>query len=123
MSEQRILVVEDDPDGQELVIRLLSQVNMAVDAASTAEDAWTMLQQRPYTAAIVDLALPGQDGFQLLDLIRSEAATQPLPCIAVTAFHTPELRQQALQSGFDAYFPKPINRTLFLGAMDDLVGK
>jgi CheY-like chemotaxis protein len=46
-----------------------------------------------------------------------------LPCIAITAYHTPELKQQALAEGFDAYFSKPLDRTLFLGALDGVMDK
>jgi CheY-like chemotaxis protein len=121
MSPFPILVVEDEPDGQELVARLLSQANLRVEVAGTAEDAWAMLCQQQYAGAIIDLALPGQDGFQLVGAIRQEAAFHQLPCIAVTAFHTSELRQQALQQGFDAYLPKPLNRTLFLSAVEEML--
>ncbi len=123
MNSPTILVVEDEPDGQELVARLLSQVNLSVDVAGTAEQAWTMLQSHKYACAIIDLALPGQDGFQLITAIRGDSGLKSLPCIAVTAYHTSEMRQAALQYGFDAYLPKPLNRTLFLNAVDGLISQ
>jgi CheY-like chemotaxis protein len=123
MSNYPVLVVEDDPDGQEVVARMLKQVNVDVEIAGTAEDGWEMLQSKRYAGAIIDLALPGQDGFQLLNAIRNDANISKLRCIAVTAYHTPELKHDALQNGFDGYFAKPLNRTLFLGAVDDIIFK
>jgi CheY-like chemotaxis protein len=123
MPYDPILVVEDGPDGQEVVARMLNQVKMQCDIAGSAEQAWEMLQARAYTGAIIDLALPGQDGFQLLNAIRNDNRLNRMPCIAVTAYHTPELKYDALQYGFDAYFPKPLNRTLFLGAVEDAMLK
>ena len=123
MVEYPLLVVEDELDGQELVARLLRQVNVEVEIAGTAEDAWTMLNERPYAGVIIDLALPGKDGLQLLAEIRSSDHLRNMPCIAITAFHTPELRQQCVQTGFDAYYPKPLNRTLFLQSVEDLIVK
>lgn len=123
MAYDPILVVEDDPDGQEVVSRMLSQVKMHCEIAGSAEQAWEMLQSRAYTGAIIDLALPGQDGFQLLNAIRNDANLNGLPCIAVTAYHTPELKYDALQYGFNGYFAKPLNRTLFLGAVEDAMFK
>lgn len=123
MNNYPVLVVEDDPDGQEVVARMLKQVNVDVEIAGTAEDAWGMLQRGSYAGAIIDLALPGQDGFQLLNAIRSDTYLSGLRCIAVTAFHTPELKHDALQNGFDGYFAKPLNRTLFLGAVEDIIFK
>jgi CheY-like chemotaxis protein len=123
MSNRTILVVEDDPDGQEVMSRMLIQAQAEVEVAGSAEDALELLEIRPYAGVIIDLALPGQDGFQLLSAIRSNADLSKLPCIAVTAFHTPEMRHQALESGFDAYFAKPVNRTLLLGALDELLSQ
>ena len=123
MRNDVVLVVEDDPDGQEVVARMLKQVKVEVDVTSTAEDAWEMLKVGNYAGAIIDLALPGQDGFQLLGAIRSDANLKSLRCIAVTAFHTPELKHDALHNGFDGYFAKPLNRTLFLGAVEDIIFK
>ncbi len=120
MSQYPILVVEDDPDGQEVVSRMLRQVNIETDWANSAEQAWEMLKANAYAGAIIDLALPGQDGFQLLQSIRRDAALNRLPCIAVTAYHSPELKHDALAGGFDGYFAKPLNRTLFLGAVEDI---
>lgn len=116
-----ILVVEDDPDGQEVVARMLSQVKLECEIAGTAEDAWVMLKSRAYVGAIIDLSLPGQDGFQLLRAIRGDEELNGLHCIAITAYHTPELKHDALQYGFDGYFAKPLNRTLFLGAVGDIM--
>ena len=123
MRNDVVLVVEDDPDGQEVVARMLKQVRVEVDVIGTAEDAWEMLKVGNYAGAIIDLALPGQDGFQLLNAIRQDDQLKGLRCIAVTAFHTPELKHDALHNGFDGYFAKPLNRTLFLGAVEDIIFK
>jgi CheY-like chemotaxis protein len=116
-----VLVVEDDPDGQEVVARMLKQVDVETEIAGTAERAWEMLNSKVYAGAIIDLSLPGQDGFQLLDAIRNDRSLKHLRCIAVTAYHTPEMRHEALRFGFDAYFAKPLNRTLFLGSIEDIL--
>nr|MBA3874244.1 response regulator [Anaerolineae bacterium] len=74
-----ILVVEDEPDGQELVSRMLAQSNVAVDVAGNAEEAWNFLKSNQYSAAIIDLALPERDGFELVTAIRGEAELLSLP--------------------------------------------
>ena len=116
-----ILVVEDEPDGQELVSRMLSQANVAVDVAGNAEEAWNFLMSNQYSAAIIDLALPERDGFELVTAIRGEADLTTLPCVAMTAFHTPELKQRAMTDGFNSYFSKPLDRTRFLGEIDRIL--
>ena len=116
-----ILIVEDEPDGQELVSRLLSQLNVQVDVAGDAEQAWNFLMSNQYAAAIIDLALPERDGFELVTAIRGQSELLGLPCVAMTAFHTPELKQRAITDGFNAYFSKPLDRTRFLGELDRII--
>lgn len=121
MATQPILVVEDDPDGQFVIARMLKQVNLEVVLASSAEEGWERLMEGVFSGAIIDLALPGKDGFQLLAQIRRHPSLRTLKCVAVTAYHTPALKQNALEVGFDAYFAKPLNRTLFIGAIEELM--
>ncbi len=123
MSQQPVLIVEDEPDGQELVARMLSQVDLAVDVADDAEQAWPLLLSKHYSAVVIDLALPGMDGFQLLRAIRQKPELDGVHCVAITAFHTPELKQQALQEGFNGYFAKPLDGTRFLSALEGMVSK
>lgn len=121
MYDLPVLIVEDEPDGRELVSRLLMVANISIEVAADGEEAWAMLQENSYMSAIVDLALPGMDGIELLRKIRAHPELSALPCIAITAYHTPELKKQALNGGFDAYFPKPLDRTLFLEAVDRVI--
>lgn len=116
MSENRpILVVEDDEDGQALIAHVLEYLNIPGDVVGDAEQATQHLfhSKTTYRAAIIDLALPGRDGLQLLAEIRNNAQTANLTCIAITAFHSPRVRQEAMKAGFSAYFPKPIEPTIF----------
>jgi CheY-like chemotaxis protein len=119
----QILVVEDDPDGQVVVATILEHLNISIDVANNAEEAENYLFQmgRQYTAAILDLALPGKDGWELLAEIQSYQETADLPCIAVTAFHTSKLREDAIKAGFLAYFAKPIEATTFARSLEALL--
>lgn len=114
-SNYRILVVEDDPDGQVVVATMLERLNVPIDVASNvAEAEWYLFNSnQSYSAVIVDLALPDKDGWELLSEIQAEPSTASIPCIAVTAYHNSKLREQALTAGFTAYFPKPIEATSF----------
>ena len=121
MSQLPILIVEDEPDGQEVVSRIFTVANIPVEVAGDGESAWEMLQANAYSAAVIDLALPGMDGIELLRNIRADAGLADMTCIAITAYHTPELKQQAISQGFDTYFAKPIDTTLFLNALDNVL--
>jgi CheY-like chemotaxis protein len=124
MSDMRILVVEDEPDGAELVELILNSVNAFSVIAGTAEEALNYLRESaddPFQAAIVDLALPGMDGFDLLRTLQKDDSIGNIPLIAVTAFHTPELRAKALKAGFHAYLPKPLNSDHFIDTLNQVI--
>lgn len=124
MSQKRLLVVEDDPDGQEMIATMLQHLRYAVDTANDAEDAAQLLfgaANEPYNAIIIDLALPGKDGWELLADILDHSETSQIPCIAVTAHHTSKLREETIRAGFVAYFPKPIDATALGRQLDSLI--
>lgn len=123
MPTKSVLVVEDDPDGQELVARILFRARIPVEIAATAEDALQLLSPDEHFAVVIDLALPGIDGFELLSRILENDSHTALPCIAITAFHTPSLKQRVMNEGFNAYFPKPLDDTRFLRTMKEIISR
>lgn len=114
-----ILIVEDDPDGQEVLARMLFRAQFTIELTSNAEDALKILQGQAYAAIVIDLALPGMDGFALLEQIRQR--NDDLPCVAITAFHTPMLKQRVMAHGFNAYFAKPIDDHRFVDELNVLL--
>ncbi len=118
MHNWRILTIEDDPDGQEVVGVILRYHNIATDIVSSGEEALSLLSSGAYNGVIIDLNLPGIDGWSLLDVIRSQPATANLPCVAITAYHTDDLAIKAIEAGFKAYFPKPLEATGFVRELE-----
>jgi CheY-like chemotaxis protein len=118
-----ILIVEDDPDGQALVAHVIGHLNVPYVAVGDAENAIRELSDEgnSYQAVIIDLALPGKDGWELLSEIRNNGSTSGLTCIAVTGFHTSKTREDALRAGFDAYFAKPLDATHFARELASLL--
>lgn len=118
-----ILVIEDDADGQEVMATLLGHLNISIDIAADAAEAENYLFKsgKAYNAAIIDLALPDKDGWQILSQVLADPGTAQLPCIAVTAYHTSKLREDAILAGFRAYFPKPIDGTSFLRELENVL--
>ncbi len=121
MNSWYVLVVEDDPDGQEVVSRMLRHHNIPSALADSGEQAVSMLDEHQYTAAVIDLALPGMDGWRVLQAVRANPNTANLPCIAVTAFHSADVAVKAIQAGFNAYFPKPLDATSFVRELQHVV--
>ncbi len=119
----QVLVVEDDADGQEVVATLLRHLNITLDIAADAAEAEQFLfnSGKAYNAAIIDLALPDKDGWQILSEVLADPRTAELPCIAVTAYHTSKLRESAILAGFKAYFPKPLDGAGFLRQLEAIL--
>lgn len=118
-----VLVVEDDRDGREILARMLMRAGIAVELTGTAEDALNVLSAHDHAAVVIDLALPGIDGFALLSRIRSgDESTQTLPCLAITAYHTPVLKQRVMHEGFDGYFAKPLDDRRFIEKLTEILG-
>ena len=119
-----VLVVEDDADGQEMMATLLGHLGISLDIAADAAEAEQFLFQsdKTYSAAIIDLALPDKDGWQILSGVLADSRTADLPCIAVTAYHTSKLREDAVMAGFKSYFPKPLDGTTFMRELQSMLG-
>jgi CheY-like chemotaxis protein len=120
---RNVLVVEDEPDGREVVTGILGYFNIGTDTVECAEDAINYLAGNQYSAVVIDLALPGMDGMELLAAIRNSPETAHLPCVAITAFHTSAVKMQALEAGFDAYFPKPLDDAAFVQELGRIISR
>jgi len=79
-----------------------------VDCVQRIEDAFELLKSQNYAAAIVDLRLAGTDNFDGLRLLRKIKDISPeTRCVVLTAFGSPEVEEEALKSGADAFLQKP----------------
>ena len=121
ISDWHVLVVEDEADSMELVQGVLSYYGIHSTGAASSEAALVVLEDVSPTLMIIDLALPGLDGWGLLKKLKAHRSLSKVPCVAITAFHTPELAEQAIEAGFDAYFAKPIDATSFVRELQTIV--
>ena len=106
------LVVEDDPDGSDLIEAVLKGFGASVSTAGTARDAWSALSQHPPDIIVSDLGLPDEDGFSLMRRIRRHALLSDLPAIALSAYTSKRDVTEALAAGFQAHLAKPVEPRL-----------
>lgn len=121
LSDWTVLVVEDESDSMELVRSLLEHHGITTLLAGTAEEGLDHLATTVPTLIIIDLALPGMDGWQLLQEIQRDARLERVPRVAITAYHNAEVANEAIEAGFDAYFPKPLEATSFVRELEAIV--
>ncbi|HEY6065970.1 MAG TPA: response regulator [Thermoanaerobaculia bacterium] len=105
----RVLVIEDDGDSREGLRNLLQvwghEVDVAEDGVRGIEKAMSL---RP-RVALIDVGLPGMDGYAVASRLRELLGSEEIFLIAVTGFSQAEDLQRAIESGFDAHLSKPIN--------------
>ena len=105
-SVARILIVEDDVDLRETLGRALSHEGYQVGFAGDGSEAISLVRQRPYDLAIVDLVMPRMGGIKMLEELRSLGLT--LPTIVITAFGDRFLYQRAMELGASEFLMKPV---------------
>lgn len=105
----RVLVVEDDADSREGLRSLLEvwghEVHVAEDGVRGIEEA---VAKRP-DVALIDVGLPGMDGYQVALRLRDALGDHPIFLVALTGYAEPEDRRRAFEAGFHAHLAKPIN--------------
>lgn len=121
LSNWQVLIVEDESDTMELVRDILEFHDITTLPAPTAEQALDVLQHARPTLILIDLALPGMDGWQLLNELQQMPELDPIPRVAFTAYHSAEVANKAIEAGFDAYFPKPLDATSFVRELQAIV--
>jgi two-component system, OmpR family, response regulator len=100
----RVLVVEDEPDLQRAIVRSLREDGYAVDPAANGDDGLFKATNWEYDAIVLDLMLPGKDGWQVLAELRKAKST---PVLILTARDAVADRVRGLDSGADDYLLKP----------------
>ena len=110
----RILVVEDTPYSLQLMTYLLTAHKHTVIEAVTGEQAIELASATAPDLVVMDLQLPGIDGYETLTALRSIPDRAAIPVIAVTSFAMVGDRDRALDAGFDHYMTKPIEPESFV---------
>ena len=117
----RVLVVDDEPDNNEVVGTLLSSCGAEVRLAGSARQAVEMLREWKPDVLVTDIAMPDQDGCDLLATIRSqEGEPAEILAVALTAYASKEDRIRLLSAGFQAHVVKPVDATELTAVVESL---
>jgi len=105
----RILVVEDDPDIAQLVVRYLEKAGFTADVIASGREALGAIAARPPDLLILDLMLPHVDGLEICRFVRGHEKTAAIPIIMLTARAEESDRIVGLEIGADDYLAKPFS--------------
>lgn len=118
-----VLIVEDDVPNAKLQRVLLENAGYEVIVAGDAQQAQTSLAERRPDLILMDLQLPGMDGFTLTALIRAQPGFADMPIVAITAYAMNGDEARALEAGCNGYLTKPINTRTFVETVTRFIAR
>jgi CheY-like chemotaxis protein len=116
-----ILVVEDNDLNRELLARRLKRKGFDVVHAADGIEGVRLARESHPDLILMDMSLPGMDGWQATRVLKSDAATVHLPVIALTAHAMAGDFEKAIEAGCDGYDTKPVDMPRLLGKIERLL--
>jgi CheY-like chemotaxis protein/nitrogen-specific signal transduction histidine kinase/HPt (histidine-containing phosphotransfer) domain-containing protein len=107
LPPSQVLLVEDDPKLPELLAALLQDANIALSHATNAADALVQVRDAHFDLVLLDLGLPGANGFEFLKQLRAAPETEHLPVIVLTAWNATRDKVRGFELGATDYLTKP----------------
>ena len=114
----RILIVEDNRISQQVLSAMLNKGQYEFDCAGDGPSAIAAAVSRPYSLVLMDLQMPGMDGFEATARLRQLPGYQDVPILALTAEASDQVRALCRQAGMAAYLVKPIQTSELLSTVD-----
>ena len=108
MTVSTVLLVEDNEDNRTIYTTILRHVGHDVIEASNGEDGIRLALERQPNVILMDVAMPGIDGWEATRRLKGDPQTARIPVIALTAHAMAEDRQRAVDAGCEGYLAKPI---------------
>jgi len=114
MDNKTVLIVEDNPLNMKLAADVLELNGFAVVKATDGETALQLIKSHPFQLILLDIHLPGMDGFELFQRIHDDPACAHIRIVALTASAMREDEERIRQAGFHDYIAKPIEVKSFI---------
>lgn len=121
----KVLLAEDHPINQELVVKLLRRKGWQVKVAANGREALELLEREPFDLVLMDVQMPEMDGLEATRRIREREEGQGghLPIVALTAHAFEEDRRRCLEAGMDSYVAKPIRPEELFRAVEEALAR
>ena len=121
MAGQTILLVEDDESARYIYGTVLKHYGYEVLHARTADGGLALLREQRPDAIVLDIGLPGIDGFEFLKRIRADPETSRLPVIVATVHVFAADEEKARDAGCDVFLKKPLEPANLLRALTEIL--
>lgn len=106
----QIVVVDDDPDTVSILARHLQREGYATIEASSGPECLRIVRERPVDIILLDLMMPGMDGFDVCRALKSDPNTAEIPVIMITARDDLDARTEGMRLGVAEFLAKPVFR-------------
>ena len=106
----RVLVVDDDPDMAAYLARLLESEGLAAETVNNGDAAMVYVMSTPPDLVLLDIMMPGTDGFEICARLKADTATAMIPVVLVTALEDQQSRVRGIKAGADDFLSKPVHR-------------
>lgn len=123
MAKKKILIVEDDSTVLEAERVMVESLGYQAICASCAESAMKIVRQQRFDAILLDIGLPGRDGYALAKKLKSIRSTETIPIAFVSGAIEPNKITQAFQSGGSIFLSKPFAATALKTTIEALLNK
>ena len=105
----RILIVDDDPKNVKLMCGMLNREDYELSTAADGFSALERVRETPLDLILLDVMMPGMDGYEVTRRLKADAETKSIPIILITALDSPDDRARGLEAGAEEFLTKPVN--------------
>lgn len=109
MEQMKVLLVEDNHDNRTIYTTYLQYHGYQVTDTANGNEALELALRDQPDIVLLDISIPGMDGWTLARCLKDNPVTETIPIIALTAHALPEHRERAREAGCDSYLTKPIS--------------
>ncbi|MER3514934.1 MAG: hypothetical protein C4310_11580 [Chloroflexota bacterium] len=121
MMSARILVVDDDPEIVNLFVYALQRAGYQVEGVLDGRAALERARQAPPDLILLDVMMPGMDGYEVARQLRAEAATSSTPIVMLTARALIADQVEGLQAGANSYLVKPVTPSVLVNKVREIL--
>jgi CheY-like chemotaxis protein len=118
-----VLLVDDDEDARNVFKMIVEHHNLQLAIAEDAEAAFHHLADHTPDVIVMDIFLPGVDGYQAFNYIRKHALAPTCAVVATTAYYTTDTQREVASWGFNGYLPKPFDSATLVPYLEEVVSQ
>lgn len=123
MKKKKVLVVEDEPDTNYILMQMLEVSGFETVTAFDGAEALALIVVEPPDVILLDIMMPGIDGWEVCRRVKEDVETANIGVIFVTAYDGANLKKRAEEVGADFVLRKPVGIGQVVGAVSEVLGK